>query len=250
MLTLAWYLLKVIICSGILCGYYYIALRNKIFHRWNRFYLLASVILALAVPLMKINIFQKSGADGGVVKILQTINSGDEIIIEYGRHTGFHFSSENVAIALYLLVTAIFLSVFFVALNKISRLKKKYPETKFEGINFINTDVKGTPFSFFSSIFWNNAIDIYSRQGRQIFNHEIAHIKEKHSYDKLFMNIALIFFWINPFFWLIQKELSMIHEFIADKEALEDNDISSFAKMILQTVYPGKQFSLTNNFFA
>ena len=116
-------------------------------------------------------------------------------------------------------------------------------------ISFISTDAKGTPFSFFNSIFWNNAIDLHSKQGQQIFNHEIAHVKEKHSYDKIFMNVVLIFFWINPFFWLIRKELSMIHEFIADKEALEDSDINAFAEMILQTVYPGQQFSITNNFF-
>ncbi len=250
MITLVWYFLKVIICSGIVCGYYYLVLRNKIFHRWNRFYLLASVILALVVPLMKINIFQKADGDKGtVVKMLQTINSGDEIIIEYSRQRGFQFSSANIVGAVYMLITILFLSVFFIAMYRIFRLKKKYPETKYEGINFITTDAKGTPFSFFNSIFWNNAIDIYSRQGQQIFNHEIAHVKEKHSYDKLFTNVVLIFFWANPFFWLIQKELSMIHEFIADKEALEDNDISSFAEMILQTVYPGKQFSITNNFF-
>jgi len=41
----------------------------------------------------------------------------------------------------------------------------------------------------------------------------------------------------------------MIHEFIADKEALEDSDINAFAEMILQTVYPGQNFSLANNFF-
>jgi len=75
MITVAWYLLKVIICSGILYGYYYLALRNKIFHGWNRFYLLASILLALAVPLMKINIFQRPGEDkGSIVRILQTIN--------------------------------------------------------------------------------------------------------------------------------------------------------------------------------
>ncbi|MEP6584577.1 MAG: N-acetylmuramoyl-L-alanine amidase [Ginsengibacter sp.] len=250
MIAFAWYLLKVIICSGILCGYYYIALQNKIFHRWNRFYLLASMIIALSVPLMKINIFHNANSEkGNVIKILQTISSGDEIIIEYSKHGAFPFTSENIVTGVYFLITIIFLSVFFIALYKITRLRKKYPETSLEGINFIATDAKGTPFSFFNSIFWNNAIDIYSRQGQQIFNHEIAHVKEKHSYDKIFMNVVLIFFWINPFFWLIQKELSMIHEFIADKEALEDDDISSFAEMILQTVYPGKQFSVTNNFF-
>lgn len=250
MITIAWYVLKVIICSGILCGYYYVALRNKIFHRWNRFYLLASVVLAVAVPLMKINIFQNAAEDkGAVIRMLQTINNGDEIIIEYNRHNGLQLNSENIIAAIYLLITIVFLSIFFLALYKIFRLKKKYPGTKMKGISFISTDAKGTPFSFFNSIFWNNAIDIYSRQGQQIFNHEIAHVKEKHSYDKIFMNVVLIFFWMNPFFWLMRKELSMIHEFIADKEALEDSDINAFAEMILQTVYPGQQFSITNNFF-
>lgn len=249
MITLAWYLLKVIICSGILCGYYYLALRNKIFHRWNRFYLLAAVVLSLIVPVMKINIFQSSGQDKGVIKMLQTINNSDEIVIEYSRHSGLQLNSENIISAIYLLITIAFLSVFLLALYKIYRLKKIYPSTKLKGISFISTDAKGTPFSFFKSIFWNNAIDLHSAQGQQIFNHEIAHVKEKHSYDKIFMSTMLIFFWMNPFFWLMRKELNMIHEFIADKEALEESDINAFAAMILQTVYPGQQFSITNNFF-
>src|SRR5665647_1646153 len=249
MITLAWNLLKVIICSGILCGYYFLALRNKIFHRWNRFFLLASVILALVVPVMKINIFQKPDEDKGtVIKMLQSINYGDEVVIEYGRK-GFHINSELITESAYMLISAIFLTILFIALYKIIRLKKKYPETQIEGIHFITTDAKGTPFSFFNSIFWNNAIDLNSKPGQQIFNHEIAHIKEKHSYDKTFMNIVLIFFWINPFFWLIRKELNMIHEFIADQKALEDSDINAFAEMILQTVYPTQNFSIANNFF-
>ena len=250
MITLAWYLLKVTICSGILCGYYYIALRDKVFHRWNRFYLLASVVLALAVPLMKINIFKNNAEENGtVLRMLQTINSDDEIIIEYSRHNGLQLNSDNIISAAYLLITIVFLTVFFLALYKISRLRRKYPEVKMKGINFISTDAKGTPFSFFKSVFWNNAIDLHSRQGQQIFNHEIAHVKEKHSYDKVFMNVVLIFFWMNPFFWLMRKEIGMIHEFIADKESLEDDDVNAFAEMILQTVYPGQNYSITNNFF-
>jgi len=154
MITLAWYLLKVIICSGILCGYYYIALRNKIFHRWNRFYLLASVVLALAVPIMKIDIFQNNAANKGtVIQMLQTISSGDEIVIEYSRNSGLQLNSENIIYAVYLLITIVFLAIFFFALYKIYKLKKKYPEVKMKGINFISTDAKGTPFSFFKSIF-------------------------------------------------------------------------------------------------
>jgi len=249
MITLAWYLLKVIICSGILCGYYFLALRNKVFHRWNRFYLLAAVVVSLIAPVMKINIFQNNKDEGTVVQMLQTISYGDEAVIEYSKNSGFQINTENLAEATYLLVSVIFLIIFFISLYKIKRLKKKYPATKIEDISFISTDAKGTPFSFFKSIFWNNAIDLHSRSGQQIFNHEIAHVKEKHSYDKIFMNLVLIFFWINPIFWLMRKELYMIHEFIADKEALEDSDINAFAEMILQTVYPGQNFSVGNRFF-
>ena len=249
MITLAWYLLKVIICSGILFGYYYIALRNKAFHRWNRFYLLAAIIISLIIPELKINIFSNGEQEGTVVQMLQTISYGDEAVIEYGRNNSFQFTDENVTEITYLLICAVFLFIFLLSLIKINRLKKKYPVTQFDDISFINTSAKGTPFSFFKSIFWNKAIELNSEAGQQIFNHEIAHIKEKHSYDKIFMNIVLIFFWINPFFWLIRKELFMIHEFIADKDALEGFDINSFAKMILLTVYPGQNFSLTNNFF-
>ena len=198
---------------------------------------------------MKFNIFSAGEDKGTVVQVLQTISYGDEAVIEYSHNRGFQMSTENMAEGAYLLISVVFLFIFFVSIYRIIRLRKKYPETKIEDVSFINTSEKGTPFSFFNSIFWNQAIDLHSRSGQQIFNHEIAHVKEKHSYDKIFMNIVLIFFWINPFFWLMRKELYMIHEFIADKEALEDNDINAFAEMILQTVYPGQHFSSTNSFF-
>ncbi|MEI9956813.1 MAG: N-acetylmuramoyl-L-alanine amidase [Ferruginibacter sp.] len=85
--------------------------------------------------------------------------------------------------------------------------------------------------------------------GNQIFKHELAHVQEGHTYDKLFINIILIFFWCNPFYWLYRKELNMIHEFIADKKAVEDSDTEAFAAMILQATYPQHRFQLTNNFF-
>ena len=88
-----------------------------------------------------------------------------------------------------------------------------------------------------------------STTGKQIFKHELAHVQEKHSYDKLFINIVLIFFWCNPFYWLYRKELNMIHEFIADKKAVEDCDTAVFAAMVLQATYPQHRFQLTNNFF-
>jgi TonB-dependent SusC/RagA subfamily outer membrane receptor len=111
------------------------------------------------------------------------------------------------------------------------------------------TREKGTPFSFFSYIFWNAEIDIQTPAGKQILQHELTHVTQYHSIDKIVIQLNLIAGWFNPFFWLLKKELDMIHEFIADKKSVEHGDAASLAQMLLTTAYPGQQFPLTNPFF-
>jgi len=251
MLPLAYYLLKVIICSGILYGYYWLLLRNKVFHKYNRFYLMASVVLSLLVPLIKISFWQQNAsAQSSVIKVLQVVSNGDEymdtVVISSQNNA---FDTTQLYPFAYLLVSLILLIVFLHTLYVIATLLKKYPRQTIESISFINTDAKSTPFSFLKYIFWNHNIDMETTTGNQIFKHELAHVQEGHTYDKLFINLVLIFFWCNPFYWLYRKELNMIHEFIADKKAVEDSDTAAFAAMILQATYPQHRFQLTNNFF-
>lgn len=250
MLPLAFYLLKVTICSGILFGYYWFVLRNKIFHQYNRFYLLASVVLSLALPLIQINIWHNAAQPAPqAILLLQAVNGDeylDEIIVS-SRQTGLSF--EQTMLMVYTLISIAFLVFFIQALFKIRRLIKKHRLSLFENIYFVNTTAKGTPFSFLKYIFWNDHIDPESTAGSQVFRHEVAHVKERHSYDKLMMHVVLIFCWCNPFFWLVRKELNMIHEFVADQIAVEDNDTAAFAAMILQAAYPQQRFHLANPFF-
>ncbi|HEY0579152.1 MAG TPA: M56/M15 family metallopeptidase, partial [Candidatus Nitrosocosmicus sp.] len=116
-------------------------------------------------------------------------------------------------------------------------------------IKFIDTTAEGTPFSFFNYIVWNKQIDIRSGIGKQIFMHELVHVKEAHSFDKFFIQIIAILFWINPFFWFIKKELRIIHEFIADEKAIQHNGASALAAMILQTIIPFQTHNISNHFF-
>lgn len=251
MIVLAYYLLKVIICSAILFGYYWLALRNKIFHQYNRFYLLAAVVLSLLLPVIKINFWENNvAAKPAVIKVLQAVSDGDvylDNIIVSDQSPKWTLTDWTVMG--YFVTSLMMLLVLFQTLFVIYRLLKKYPRQQIGDIALVNTDAKSTPFSFLNYIFWNNNIDTESATGKQIFKHEVAHIQEKHTYDKLFMNLVLTVFWCNPVFWLLRRELNMIHEFIADKKAVEDSDTASFAAMILQAAYPQHQFSLANNFF-
>ena len=135
MLPFAFYLLKVTICSGILFGYYWFILRNKIFHQYNRFYLLASVVLSLVLPLIQINIWHNADQPAPqAIKLLQAVDSDgylDEIIVT-SQQTGF--SSEQLLVAFYIFVSISFFIFFVHAMVRIHRLFKQHRHSLVENI--------------------------------------------------------------------------------------------------------------------
>ncbi len=250
MLPYCWYLLKVIICSGILLGYYWLFLRNKIYHQYNRFYLLTSVLLSLAIPFIKISLWQQLETQNQAIRILQAVAVDENLVNQFSSTSSkTNWDFMQLIPILYGLGSFIILYGLLHSFYTIWTLIKNNPQQKIENICFVNTNNESAPFSFFKFIIWNNNIDINSVSGNQIYKHELAHVNAKHSYDKLLINILLIFYWCNPFFWAYRKELNIIHEFSADKKAIENADCSSFAAMILQAAYPKQQFEITNNFF-
>ena len=51
------YLFQSILISGLFVGYYWLALRNKKFHYYNRFYLLSATAISLIFPLLNFDWF-------------------------------------------------------------------------------------------------------------------------------------------------------------------------------------------------
>src|SRR6185436_11651088 len=74
MLTIAYYFLQVVLCSGMMMGYYWLVLRNKRFHQYNRFYLLAIALLSWIVPLIKIRWNSNSTAISQEPQVMQFLS--------------------------------------------------------------------------------------------------------------------------------------------------------------------------------
>ncbi|MBC7587458.1 MAG: N-acetylmuramoyl-L-alanine amidase [Chitinophagaceae bacterium] len=251
MLTIAYYFLQVVLCSSIMMGYYWLVLRNKRFHQYNRFYLLNAALLSWCIPLIKINVAKPVDEAAPPLLNLLNIVAGNNSEIEHiVVQKGFAINWDMVLISLYACVSTFFLCFIIIALVRIYGLLKKYSCKSFGDVYLIMTShVEGTPFSFFMYVFWNEAVDMQTATGQQMMQHELAHVREKHSIDKLFMQIIIMFGWFNPFFWLLKKELNLIHEFIADNKAIKNGDASSLAAMLLTAAYPNQQYLLTNPFF-
>lgn len=250
MLTTLYYFLQVVFCSAIMMGYYWLVLRDNKFHQYNRFYLLAIAVLSWLVPLIKIQWNDNNYAgDTQIYYLLSAVASNNtELETSFSQHW-YSISWQRGLQLLYMGGALILFISMIVSLIRIFQLLKRSRAKKMGAINLIMTNAKGTPYSFFRFIFWNEAIDLSSATGQQILQHEITHVNEKHSYDKLMMQCVLIAGWMNPIFWWIQKELHMIHEFIADKKSVESGDTASLAQMLLTAAYPQQTFKLTNPFF-
>ena len=249
MMAIAFYLLKVLVCSGVLFLYYFGFLRNRIFHQWNRFYLLFAVFISLLLPLLQFEIFRGANEQNGAIQLILIGQSADNYLEEIVITNQQNLIIENRWLFFYGSVSLFFLLSLLYSLHKIFSIIRTHTINILQNIKFINTDVKGAPFSFLNYIFWNREIPIQTETGQKIFQHELVHVQEKHTLDKLLMEVVIAMFWCNPFFWLIRKELKYIHEFIADQKAVGEAGTEAFAAMVLHTAYPQQFQSITNQFF-
>lgn len=241
------YLLKSSLLSGIFYGYYVLVLRNNRFHTYNRFYLLVSMLLSVLVPCFQFSFFSFDEAEvAGAGKAIYLLSASAKSAPE--QFSWMNLPWLEYGIWTFYLISIGLLSYFLYQVIKIYQMKRRNPSIPMEGFEFIETDEEDAPFSFLQFLFWKKSISISEPNGQAIFKHELTHIQQRHTIDRVICQIITSLFWINPFYWLMHKELQNIHEFIADQEAVGSNNVHAFAQMILQSHYgnhflnPGHSF--------
>lgn len=250
MKTLLIYLVQVILASGILYAYYHTALRNQKFHAYNRFYLLATVLISITIPFLQIPVyFSASQIQSSVVlQTWQSISGAPIFIKSGGQYSHFDFSWNYLLYALYAIIVVALLVKLFFSFVRIKRLINANPAEELGGIRFINTNEPDAPFSFFRWLFWNRKLDLSSGQGEQVFRHEVFHIRQRHSLDLIVLELITVVLWINPFFHLIKKELKTIHEFLADRFATTEENKWEYSELLLMQALQTRR-QLVNPFF-
>jgi hypothetical protein len=238
------YVLKTIVVAGIFFGYYWFALRDKKFHYYNRFFLLLSLTLSLIIPLFNFSWFTVESP------VLTGSSQVFNFMIESGKSSpGIQLDWMDWSLIGVGLVGIGLLLLLCVNIIKIYQLKQKAEVMHMDGFDFMSIEEEEAPFSFLDNLFWKKSISLHDNNGQKIFKHELTHIQQKHTWDRLYCQIVSSVLWMNPFSWLIQKELQTIHEFIADEEAVGNSDVASFAQMLLQTHYGNHFLNPSHSFF-
>jgi beta-lactamase regulating signal transducer with metallopeptidase domain len=114
-------------------------------------------------------------------------------------------------------------------------------------IHLILHDKKISPFSWMNHVVISRA-DI-DEDGKEILIHELSHVKYRHSWDILLVDLLIIFQWFNPIVWLYKQSLLETHEYMADKAVLDTGVNSKLYQLLLikKTTDTRCCYSMTNS---
>lgn len=231
-----------IVFSSLMFVYYFVFLKDKTFHHYNRFYLLSIIFISILLPLIKVEYFTIE-VNPDVYLLLENMQ-----IIKSDAESNFQFSPYFLVGSLLFLGSIFYLIKLSIGLYKIHRLQFNYEKETFQGINFYQTKLEDAPFSFLKNLFWKDSIAINSTYGKQILKHEMVHIEQNHTLDKLLISTVTAIFWFNPIFHLLKREISLLHEYLADKKTVQKNDVKAFAQMLLSSHFAETNLPATSQF--
>jgi beta-lactamase regulating signal transducer with metallopeptidase domain len=237
--TFVSWLIRSALISGLMLAYYHGVLRNRKLHAFNRVWLLTALLASLVLPLIPVNFLTwHSAAPPQVITTLEAHPAGAKA-----------FPVMTIVLIAGAVVSALLLSILVIRIWRVYRLKRHHHVQRLEGCMLIEIQDRRAPFSFLKNLFWKEGADIHDPFHRKILDHELAHIRGGHTLDILLAQTLSAVFWMNPFYWLIRRELFMVHEFIADDASIAAGDTETFAWMLLQAYDDGRYLDPSHHFF-
>ena len=81
-----------------------------------------------------------------------------------------------------------------------------------------------------------------------VLEHEMTHIEQWHSADKMIIELLKTIFWWNPFFYYLERQLKLVHEYEADASASQKIGVQPYAAILLHHLLPAHFPFLSNPF--
>ena len=243
------YLLQVNVGLILFYALYKLVCTRDTFFRSRRFILIVSLVLPFILPFIDVREWLES-RDRMIMlthfdysAVLPEIVVGSEAV-ETGNRV--FVLSEWIGY-LYLAGVVVLLVRLAVQAFSLYRLIVRMPEKEINGVRVKCLNDPSGPFSFFGWIFMNPAA-VKEDEINEILTHEMAHVKQHHSVDVLLAEMVSICCWMNPFAWLLKREVRLNLEFLADRKVMGAGFATkSYQYHLLGLAYNHK-YGLSNNF--
>ncbi|MCO5948985.1 hypothetical protein [Mucilaginibacter flavidus] len=200
------YLINFTLCSAMLLLAYHLLLKNKTTYKFNRFYLLASLVFSLATPFIAVKRVPQ------VIPAIQPVTEKLQFLPANGVQTQTpvyanvpvvnavpHYVNYPLycLVTIYAIVCLLLLYRFARNLITISLSVRRNTQVDYLSTRLVLVNEKLTPHTFLNYIFLNK--DEYANKQIEdsVLKHELAHACQRHSADVIFIELLQIFCWFN-----------------------------------------------------
>jgi hypothetical protein len=237
-------ILKIILCSGIVLGLYYLFLAKEKTLTFNRFYLLLGLIFSYTIPFVSIET-KEIAKEKSTLIVEQEIPQ--QILQNPATMQAETFDYTQLLWIAYFIISGILILKMLYSIIKIKRLKGK--KITYQNRTIVLLEKELAPFSFLNIIYISERYFKDRKIDERIFLHEEIHVKQKHSFDVLFVEVLKAFSWFNPFIYFYKNVMITNHEFLADEEVIIKNEnIKNYQELILNEVLKQQNLQLTHQF--
>lgn len=224
---------------------YVIFLEKENMPIFKRFVLLGGIVFSFIISALQIRViiptatvFATSVQNVLIDKSLSAMNS---------LSNNYSFV-QFILVTIYTIGFCLLLIRFLLNVLKLFRLQKSSPSVEFDGIKLILVNHNSLPYSFLTSIFVDEQEYKQGNITKELLYHELAHVRQKHSVDIIFIELLQMFFWFNPVIWLFKNAMQLNHEYLADKAVVAKVQVKDYQNFILKIALRNNSSYLASSF--
>ena len=238
---------------------YHFLLRKEHCLRLNRFFLLATLLLSLLLPLVHPQVAVVTPtAIGGGGYLLDFSNLGDtpETSINNQSLKSAEVSTSHgvdvwqVLSIIYGVGVALGVLLLIVRYVVLWRKLRKYEFVPHGRFHEAVTDREEPSFSFFRYIVAGRG-GISDAELQLVLKHERLHAAQGHSWDILLVQLVCCLLWFDPFVWLYGRDLREVHEYLADEAVLQqgsEGEYKNYLRLLYSQVTGIQYVQIVNSF--
>ena len=204
---------KVAVLIIVFYMFYRLMLSRETFHRVNRVVLLLTAVASFVLPLCVITLHKTVRMEA-----VPTVSVGD-LQMEVAADAGPVWWQMLLPLIFIIGVVATLAHTLTSILKVWLLIRRSEQHLKPDGtIVCVTGNAEVSPFSWMHYIVMNRSD--YEEHNAAILAHERGHIRLRHSWDLLLVDLLTALQWFNPAMWMLRQDLRAIHEYEADGEVL------------------------------